>query len=232
MRRSQPVLQTCQIAADNGFHIRIERGDHCALVLAEGGIDVARQRHGDARVRRLDQFARALLVRRIQEREQIAHRDRLRAVGDEFRRGTPQRLLIEWHDHLALRGHLLGHRPALRAGCQEHRRDRFQHDAVQILAELVADLDRVAKSFAGDQADLRAFALEHRIGGDRCAVQEARDVACRNAEIACEMADGAQHGLARIAARGGNLQHAHRFAGAAADDVGEGAADIDANVGR
>ena len=54
----------------------------------------------------------------------------------------------------------------------------------------------------------------------------------RHAEVARQMADGVQHRLARIAARGGNLQRAHRFAGAAADDVGEGAADIDADVDR
>ena len=87
MCRAQPVLQALQIAADDGLHISIERGDHGALVFAEGRIDLARQRHRNARMRRLDQFARALLVLRMQEREQIAHRDRLHAVGDKFRRG-------------------------------------------------------------------------------------------------------------------------------------------------
>ena len=46
------------------------------------------------------------------------------------------------------------------------------------------------------------------------------------------MRDRVQHRLARIAARGGDLQRAHRLAGAAADDVGEGAADIDADIDR
>ena len=53
-----------------------------------------------------------------------------------------------------------------------------------------------------------------------------------HAEVAREMGDRVQHRLAGIAARGGDLQRAHRFAGAAADDVGEGAADVDADIDR
>ena len=53
-----------------------------------------------------------------------------------------------------------------------------------------------------------------------------------HAEIAREMGHGVQHRLAGIAARGGDLQRAHRLAGATADDVGEGAADIDADIDR
>ena len=169
---------------------------------------------------------------RMQEGEQVAHRDRLHAVGNEFRRGAPHRVLVQRHDHLALRGDLLARFLALRAGCEEHRRDRLQHDAVQVLAELVADLQDVAEPLAGDQPDLRALALQHRIGGDRRAMQEARDVARGHAEVARQMGDGVQHRLAGIAARGGDLQRAHRLAGAAADDVGEGAADIHADIDR
>ena len=183
-------------------------------------------------MRRLDQLARSLLVPRMQEGEQVAHRDRLHAIGDEFRRGMAHRVLVQRHDHFALCGDLLACFFALCAGGKKHRRDRFQHDAVQVLTELIADLQDVAKSLAGDQPDLRALALQHCIGGDRRAMQEARDVARRHAEVVRQMGDGVQHRLAGIAARGGNLQRPHRFAGAAADDVGEGAADVHADIDR
>ncbi len=151
-------------------------------------------------MRGLDQFARALFMFRMQKRKQIAYRDRLRAVRNEFPRGTQHRLFLKRNDNLALRRDLLARFLALCAGRQEHRCDRFQHDTMQILAELIPDLQDVAKSLAGDQPDLRAFPFQHRIGGDRRAMQEARDLRRRDIEALRQMRDGVQHRLARIAA--------------------------------
>ncbi len=227
MCRGEPVLQSFQIAVHDGFHVGVKCGDDGALVFSEGGIDIGGQRDGDARVVRLDQFACALLVRGVQKREQVADSDCLRAVSDKLCRGTPHRLFVQRDDHLALCGNLLDCLLALRARRKEHRSHRLQHDPVQILAKLVADLQDVLEPHAGDQADLRAFALKHRIGGDRRAVQEAGDAGRGDAKVVRQMRDGVQHRLAGIGARGGDLQRAHRLSDDAADDVGEGAADID-----
>jgi len=67
LRRAQAILQALQVMANDGFHIRIESGHHGALVFPEGRIDLAGQRHGNLRVCRLDQLARALLMLRVQE---------------------------------------------------------------------------------------------------------------------------------------------------------------------
>ena len=176
-----------------------------------------------------DQLARSLLVRRMQEGEQVADSDRLCAIGNEFCCRTPHRRLVQRDDDLALRGNLLDRLLALRARREEHRRHRLEHDAVQVLAKLVADLKDVLETNTGDQADLRALALKHRVGGDRGAMQETDDAGGGDTKIVRQMRYGIQHRLAGVPARGGDLQRAHRRTGAAADDVGEGAADIDAD---
>ena len=149
------------------------------------------------------------------------------------RRGVPHRRLVERHDHLALRGDLLAHLLALRARREEHRRDRFQHDAVQVLAHLAADLQHVAealrwRSGRSSRPCARAprwWRSSCRAGSGRCR-PAATPIRAPDASIALSTA------ALGIAARGRDLQRAHRLAGAAADDVGEGAADIDADVDR
>ena len=167
---------------------------------------------------------------RVQERKQVADRDRPDTLGDEFCHGVPHRRFIERHNHLALRGDLLAHFFAPCAWSKEHGRDRFQDDAVQVLAELIADLKDVTKTFAGDEADLRALPLEHRVGGDCGAMQEPRDFGGGDPEIAGEVGYRVQHRLAGVATRGRDFQRSHRLADATTHDVGEGATDVDTDI--
>ena len=48
----------------------------------------------------------------------------------------------------------------------------FEHQVVEFIAIFAADLDRIAKALGGQQRGLRPFALDHRIGHQRRAVDQ------------------------------------------------------------
>ena len=88
------------------------------------------------------------------------------------------------------------------------------------------------EAFGGEQPDARALALQHGVGGDRRAVHEParrRSAAMRHSR--CRCGDAREHRGARVAARG-RAPSAMRIGPPAstADDVGEGAADVDADA--
>ena len=69
----------------------------------------------------------------------------------------------------------LRHRMAARA---RHERLRlFQEQVIQIVAHLPPHLEAVAEAARGDEADLRALALDDDIGDERGAVHDLADIA-------------------------------------------------------
>ena len=68
---------------------------HGALVLAEGRVDLARERDVQAGRELADDLARAPLVRGIEEGEQEADRDGLDALGAQLGRRAAHGLLVE-----------------------------------------------------------------------------------------------------------------------------------------
>src|SRR5207249_2096867 len=72
-----------------------------ALVLAEGRVHLGGEGHADLRRDLPADLPGALLVRGIDEGEEIAHRDGLRAVPLEGGHLTPHLLLVERHEHAA-----------------------------------------------------------------------------------------------------------------------------------
>ena len=122
---------------------------------------------------------RTPFVRRIQEGEQKADRDRLDAFRSERIGLTPHRFFVQRQQDLAACRHALRHFTPQSAGHEKPGRLRFEHDAVDVATALAADLEHVLEAVRRDQADLRALALEHGVRRDRRAVDESRDVFCR-----------------------------------------------------
>ncbi len=227
---AQAPLQPLQIAADHRLDIGIERGDDGAFVFAKAGIDLARQRHRDLRPLARDQRPRPALVRGVEEGEQKADRDRFHPVRHQGRNGVAHRALVQRHQHATLRVDALDDLLAPSARQQEYRGRRAQLRRIHRVADLPADLQHVAEAGGREQADAGTLFFQHRVGADRGAVDDARDPMRRDAALVDDPAQTGDDRLARIGGRGGNLEQARGFAVCPGDDVGEGAAGVDADL--
>ena len=97
------------------------------------------------------------------------------ARGDSAAHGR----LVERQQHVALAHRCARAREAQAA--RHQRRRLLDEDVVLLEAVLVADLERVAKAFGGDQRRPRALALDQRVGGERRAVDDEVDRRRRDA---------------------------------------------------
>ncbi len=166
---------------------------------------------------------------RIGVGEQKAHRDRFDALRDQFACGCGNVVGIERLDHVTGEIEALAHLVDAVAGQQHFRRRRKDVEHL-VAAPLPADLVDVAETAGGDQADAHALAFEHGVERRGRAVQDqrhrigaelggkiARDLLHHRGglrRIGCVFADGDQR--RRVLVEGG--------------DVGEGAADVDADA--
>ena len=234
-RASQPALarafaQALQVAAHQRSHAGVGHGGREALVLAHLGADLARQADGDALAQqRLQQLARALLVRRVRPGMQEAHRDGLDPGGAHRQPGAAHALLVQRAQHRAVGGDTLAHRVAQRA--RHQHRGGLDVDVVGVAALLVAHLEHVAEALGGQQRGARALALDQRVGRERGAVDEQPHLAGAHAGLGQQALHPFQH---RELGRARRRQH---LAGVAArgrleDDVGEGAADVGGQAHR
>ena len=226
----EPLAQRPQIGRDDRHHIGVDDRGRGALVLLDLGQHLA----GDAerQVRRLagDDVAQHQLVRRIGEGVQqadrrsprpsrpAAHRPRARRRPDRAARSTLPACVDPLVDH-----------PAQIA--LDQRRAACPRRVVEPGHAQRADLQHVAKALGGDQADARALVLEDRVGGDRGAVADLLDGAAVEAGLArrprsspstmaCGVVADARRDLLGVDGAVGAEQH----------DVGEGAADVDADA--
>ena len=231
-RLLQPVLEAAHVVAhlgaDEGVHRR--RGE--ALELAELWRNA--RRRGDEGLRPLLQHdgARALLVRRVDVGEEEADGDRLHPLVAKRAGGLAHALFVERLQHRALRRHppLLHGQPVAAA----HERARLPrdvlHDGVVLRPLVAADVDDVAVAGGRDHAGLGAVVLQHRVGRDRGAVEDVGDGVRRRAAPLAERGDARRRALRRIVRRGGHLVNRALARLAVGDDeIGKGAADIDAD---
>ena len=169
-------------------------------------------------------------MRRIPEREQVADGDRLSTRLDEFVHRRAHRVLVQRRHLLPLGADAFGNLPAVLPRRQEDRRLRLEDDAVELPAHLPPDLQHVLEAGGGEQAKPGPFALEHGVGRHGGAVQEAANLHRRDLPVLRHESDRLHHRFVRVPARAHDLGGQHRLAGAPAHQVGEGAADVDADV--
>jgi hypothetical protein len=226
----QILLHALEITSDHRLDVGIERRHAGTLVLAEGRIDFAGQGDHDLRVAIGDDLARPPLMRRIEEREQVADGDRFDAFADQLIDRPDDRALIQRDENIAGRREALAHLLAQRTRCQEHRRLGLEDEVVHFVPHLAADLEHVLEARGREKADLRSLGLDHGVGGNRRAVHEADDLVRRHAPFPLHVVHRSLHAGAWIAPCRRDLDETHRPRAVATDDVGEGAADIDADL--
>ncbi len=176
-----------------------------------------------------DDLARALLVCRIAEREEVTNRDRGNALcAQRFHRGA-QRLLIERHHHRTVRGNPLGNGEAAAARRKEYGGLRLEEEIVEMRALVAADLEDIFEAIRGDEAGDGAFLLDKRVDRDRTAVDEPTDISGFEIDRSERTRDAIAHAVDQIAGRRGDLGVVRDPIVAHQDDVGKRAADIDAD---
>ena len=210
---------------DIGVHARCQR----ALVLAELGQHVARQRHREAGVDTLDDRADLLLVRRVDVRVDQPHGERLDTRLDEVPDDLLDLCLVDGDDRLTVRVHPLDRLPRV---CERGRRVGLDHDdpARQRARRLRAgEMEDLAEALRRDQTDAGAFRLQHGVGGDGRAVEDVAKVSDADVGLFADPPHADQDALGGVVRRRRGL---HAVEAAAVplgheEEVGERAADVD-----
>ena len=115
----------------------------------------------------------------------------------------------------------------------DQRRRLLPGEVVELGHAQRADLQHVAKALGRDQPDARALVLEDGVGGHRRAVADLLDHVAGQAGLLEQLAQALDDRLRVVADAGGDLLGVDGAVGAQQHDVGEGAADIDADtIGR
>ena len=159
---------------------------------------------------------------------QKADRHRLDPLGAQHCGGFAQARFIERRQHPPVGGDALAHGQAPRA---LHQRARLvDQKIILVVAMLVGHLQRIAEARGGDEADLGAAPLDHRVGGERGAVHDHGDLGSRDAGLRQQARDALDHRALGLVGRGEQLQ-AGLLTAALQHEIGEGAANIDTDAG-
>ena len=224
----QLALEVGHVVADHRQQRRAQRGGHEPPELADLRPGFGRDRHLGIRDRLQQQLAHLTLVAAVaigvDERDRDVADPQLGDLGGHAR-GL---LAIERDDRRAVGAELLGDGEATAAANQWRWLDLV--GVVQVPAALAADLEHIAKAPGRDQRRLGIAALEQRVGGDRGPVDHGAD----RGRIDAGAGDRVHHPDRRILGRGQHLGLADLLGGIGPrvprEQVGEGAADIDAHV--
>ncbi len=221
-QRAEPLLEVGEVAHHAILDVDARGRGLRALVLADLGRDVAGDRDAQLRRRPLHGGSRLLLVRRVHVAVQEADRDRLDPALREL---SGERLDLVFVDRLL--DLAVGQRAFLDVEAQvsRHQRRRPPHvEPVDVGPPLPRELHHVAEPGRGQQRDLRALALDQRVGDERRGVDHLRQ------RIGLALERVTQHGLDAVRGRGRRgerLADRHDAVGAGDAQVGERAPDVD-----
>ena len=228
-RPGQVLDQALQIALERGTDIGVDDGRADPLELLDLGEYVARERDvrsGQVAGERLGGDA---LVLRGAPGVQVAHGHRLDPLAREDANGRAQGAAREWCRHAAVGADALAHRQAQVARHQRDRRRLAQR--VAVVLEPLAHLQDIAVPLGGEQAELRALALQQRIGRDRGPVDDApgraEERAPIDAEGVGEQLQPVEHADGLVPRRRGGFRGRDPPLVVDGDKIGERAADVD-----
>ena len=233
-RAAEPELpQLALQAPDVAVHQRLDEGVRAgggkALILPQLGNHVRRQADGHVGQCGADGGPRGALVGGIPVRMQEAHGDGVHAVGGEAARLGGDRVEVERDEGVAVAVHALGH---LQPAAARHQRlGILQEQVVDVVALLGAHLQDVAEALGGDEAEAGAAPLDQRVGHQRRAVDDLAHVGQRQAGIGHDLRQALQR-ADRGVVRSGEafVQPDAAINGVEQDEVGEGAADVEADA--
>ena len=160
---------------------------------------------------------------------QEADGDRLDAVGDQALRHRAHFGGVERRQHVAVAVHALRHLQPMAA--RHQRVGEAQEQVVDVVALLGAHLEDVAEAARGDQAEPRAAALDQGVGDQRRAVHHVADVGKREPSRLQQFGEPLERADRWVVRRGQALVQADVVAlRVEQDEVGEGAADVEADA--
>ena len=222
---AQRLVEPAEIAVHHRLHIGVGGGGRPALVLADLGRDLARQRERHAG-HAFRPGCRACAARACRRDRRACSRSRPPRCRAASSFGASARTAA------SSSGIRMLPRPSIRSGMPKrssraHQRRRLHHEDVVLLeAVLEGDLDRIAEALGDDQRGLRALALDDRVGGERRAVDDQAEVGGLGARQLQDLGHAGHHAFLGRARRGQHLR-ARALAVPFEEQVGEGATDID-----
>ena len=217
--------QALEVGFEQRADIGADGGGRGALELADLGQDVGGQEHLHVGQGGAQQLAHALLVRGVEEREQEADGDRLRARGPDLFDQRGDFAFVERGDHVALRIHPLGDLEA--AFARDDDRGGVLLEVVEVDAHRAAQLQHVAVAAGPDEGAVGALLLEQGVGDDGGRVAEQRHGVGADPLPLEPLGEAGQHAFREIQRGRGHLGDADA-SGLFLDhrDVREGAADV------
>ena len=217
------------------FHVRLDeriyQGRDCAFVLAIFRQHYAGQRQRAVGMLLCEYLRNSPLVGGIGIGVHEADADRTHTVAAEEMRSRPRARFVQRPDLLTAKvqppsdfSHQMERHNALRLHPEIGVAVAFGH-------RLTGDLQEMAEARGDNEAKPADWTLQQRVCGDGGAVGEARDLGRRLSRRLEDLAHAANEADGRIGWRARNLGDAHGARAAVdADDVGEGAAGIDADA--
>ena len=231
VHRAQRGVEAADVARDLGADVGVQADGGEALVLAVLRDDLARD--GDERLGELLAHDRrdALLVHRVEEREEQADGDGLDLLGLEAANLRAHLVVIERdEDRAVLVDALVDRQPE----APPHDRLRLPR---QVLPErevhrlLVArDVQDVAVALGRDHPDLGAVVLDHDVRRDGGAMEDLVELLGLDPGHRAQLADALDGADGGVCGRRGGLVDDHRARVVVdVDEVGERAADVDSD---
>ncbi len=229
---AQLVVQAVQVAAHARADVGVDRCRGEALVLAMLGADLAGDRDERIRQHAADDLPDAFLVRRVGERAEEADGDGLDALAGQVGKLLLHRALVERDVHAAVHQHALRHAAAVLAQDQRPRLLRdVLHQAERVRLAVAGDVQDVPEPARGDHPHPRAAPLEDRVGADRRAVQQRRQLRRLGARHRADLLDALEDRHRRVLRRGCQLVDVDPLALLVVEDqVGERPADVHSEV--
>ena len=159
-----------------------------------------------------------------------ADRQRLDPLAlHQFARGDDGGIRVERPHHLAVVAEPFRHLAAQAA--RNHRFGEDQAEIEEVVAPLHRDIEDVAEPLAHQHAGLGALALDHRVGDQSSAVDDAFQLGDVDSVAGQHHLQALQHRFGRIARRRQLLVDGEPTAFVVQQgEVGEGAADVDAEA--
>ncbi len=164
----------------------------------------------------------------IAEAVQIHHRHGLNRAFPQHEGDRAHPFLVERHEHVAVAGHAFGD---VEAQIPRHQRvGHLQIQIVIVVTNLGRHLQRVAEARRGQQGDARALALDQRVGDERGRVDGDVDIGPADRGVGQQRGHALLHATRGIVRRGQALAQGHRAGFVHQNEIGEGAADIEAEA--
>ena len=228
----QALLQPPQVARQRGPDIGVHHGGGDAVELLDLRQHVGRQRHVGIGHRLGERGGCVAFVARIAIGVQVADRHCFDAGAlQRLDRGGERRTVERGLDR-AVGAHAFRHAKSQRA---RHELFRRRHaEVVPVVLQALAHLDDVAVALRGEQADPGALVLEQCVGCDRGAVHDALGLReqgrRREVEEIGQAVEPGHHADRRVFGCRGDLCQCGAAGVIHRDQVGEGAADVDADL--